>query len=496
MKKNKLITLLSTFSKKEMTRFGEFVQSPYFNKRIDVINLVQYLHNIYPNFTEKKCAQKKIFQEIYPTKIYNHSPLSLVFTYTFRLAKKFLNTEVYNTQPQVQSLNLLQAIHQKKQVPLYQKQFKKAQKTLEALPYRNNSFYQYQYEFTKIAELENQFNSWQGLTGNQLINVHSLDYFYISEKLRTACELKVRSEILQSPFNSPLLAPIIVAVQKDWKSYQKIPSIVVYYHLYNMLVEEDTKYYYKVLPIIEQHNTFFPRIELQEIYTYIQNYCIKQINKNKEEFMQELLNIYKIQLNRRFLHDAHGQLSEWHYKNIVTLGLRLEAVEWVNKFIESYKKDLQIECRANAYRFNRAAFDYHTGAYESVLKLLLNVEHSNVQYSLGTRWLLLRTYYELEEKDAFFSLCDSFRIYLQRHQLISDFKKKGNKQAIRFIRKLFQLKLTGSYKEPIKTTKKWLKLKQEIKDTKVLFNRKWLENKLLEMKNDEFGEGTKMDVLS
>jgi len=65
------------------------------------------------------------------TKIYNHSPLSLVFTYTFRLAKKFLNTEVYNTQPQVQSLNLLQAIHQKKQVPLYQKQFKKAQKTLE-----------------------------------------------------------------------------------------------------------------------------------------------------------------------------------------------------------------------------------------------------------------------------------------------------------------------------------------------------------------------------
>lgn len=478
LKKNKLITLLSTFSKKEMTRFLEFVQSPYFNKRKDVVYLIQYLHNIYPNFTPKKCEQKKVFQHIYPTKTYNQSLLALIFTYTFRLVKFFLSIEVYTTQSQGQSLNLLKAIHQKGQVSLYQKEFKKALEALEALPYRNNSFYQKKYEFSKIAELDNQFYSWQGLTGDRLIKVHSLDYFHIGEKLKTACELKVRSNILQSPFDSSLLTSIIAIIEKNWANYKTIPSIIVYYHLYNMLVKEDTKHYYKALPIIEENNVFFPRVELQEIYTYIQNYCIKQINKNNGVFMQELLNIYKIQLDNHLLHDEYGQLSEWHYKNIVTLCLRLEAIDWVDEFIEKYKEDLQAESQENAYRFNRAAFNYHNGAYESVLNLLLNVDYTNIQYGLGARWLLLRTYYELEEKDAFLSLCDSFRIYLQRNQLISNFKKEGNEQAIRFVRKLFQLKLTSRYQEQQKTTKECTKLKQELAETKAIFNRKWLENKL------------------
>lgn len=481
MKKNKLITLLSTFSKKEMTRFLEFVQSPYFNKRTDIIHLIQYLHKVHPNFTQKKCDQKKIFQQVYPNKPFIQSVLALIFTYTFRLAKKFLSIEIYNTQSQKQSLNLLQAIHQKGQVGLYQKQFKHAQDTLEALPYRNGAFYQKKYEFSKVAELDNQFQDWQNLTGERLIKVQSLDYFYIGEKLKTACELKVRSGILQSPFNSSLLTSVIATIENNWANYQTIPSIVVYYHLYNLLIKEEAEYFDKALPIIQQNSLFFPRTELQEIYTYIQNYCIKQINKNKGEFMQELLNIYKIQLDRRLLHDEQGQLSEWHYKNIVTLGLRLEAVDWVNEFIENYKNDLQAKSQENAYRFNRAAFDYHTGAYESVLELLSNVEYNNIQYNLGARWLLLRTYYELEEQDAFFSLCDAFRIYLQRNQLISHFKKDGNDQAIRFVRKLFQLKLSSPYQEKKKTAREWHKLKQELQETEAIFNRKWLEKKLFEL---------------
>ena len=214
-----------------MTRFLEFVQSPYFNKRTDIIHLIQYLHKIHPNFTQKKCDQKKISQQIYPNKTYIQSRLALIFTYTFRLAKKFLSIEIYNTQSQGQALNLLQAIHQKGQVALYQKQFKNAQETLEALPYRNSSFYQKKYEFSKIAELDNQFSAWQGLTGEKLIKVRSLDYFYVGEKLKTACELKVRSEILQSPFNSSLLTSVIATIENNWANYQAIPSIIVYLSL-------------------------------------------------------------------------------------------------------------------------------------------------------------------------------------------------------------------------------------------------------------------------
>lgn len=42
MKDSKLISLFSTFEKKEWRRFREFLESPYFNKRKDIVKLRLY----------------------------------------------------------------------------------------------------------------------------------------------------------------------------------------------------------------------------------------------------------------------------------------------------------------------------------------------------------------------------------------------------------------------------------------------------------------------
>ena len=52
---NKLIRLISSVSRKEMTRFREMAASPYFNKHQDTLGLVCYLSEIYPRFDEETC---------------------------------------------------------------------------------------------------------------------------------------------------------------------------------------------------------------------------------------------------------------------------------------------------------------------------------------------------------------------------------------------------------------------------------------------------------
>ena len=66
MNNNKLIRLLEKLDRREMTRFLEFVQSPYFNKHQDVIQLTSYLSQIYPDFSDKKCNREVIFRHLYP----------------------------------------------------------------------------------------------------------------------------------------------------------------------------------------------------------------------------------------------------------------------------------------------------------------------------------------------------------------------------------------------------------------------------------------------
>ncbi len=481
MLKNNLIILLQSFSKKEMTRFSEFSHSPYHNKHKDVQALVGYLQQIFPEFTAKKCHRAKIYKVLFPKQKHDQATLALLFTYAFRLAKTFLVVEQQQLDSVQKDIHLLQALRQKDQANLYEKTIKQAQTAITTPIFRGSPFYWQQYTLAKERDL--YFEPRSRKVAHTVIQEkqYFLDYFYLTEKLKDACELQVRSQILSVPFDVQFMDNILSSLKNDWQRYQNIPPIAVYYHLYRMLTEEDTAQYYQILPIIEQNSRFFPQKELKDIYTYIQNYCIKQINRSKEVFMEELLKIYKIQLAQHLLHDEKNQLSEWHYKNIVTLGLRLKERDWVNQFIQQYHTALPLENRENAYRFNRAAYAYHIGDYDTVLTLLLQVEYTNIQYSLGARWLLLRTYYELAESIAFFSLCDSFRLYLQRNQLIATFKKEGHEQAIRLVKKVFQLKLEVPYQKKDKTKKEKTKLQAEIIATNTVFNRSWIERKLNEI---------------
>lgn len=472
---------MKSFSKKEMTRFYEFVHSPYHNKHKEVQALVGYLHKIYPAFNDKKCHREKIFKVLFPKQVHHQANLALLFTYAFRLAKTFLIVERQQLATNQQAIFLLQAFRQKDQTEFYEKEIKKAQGILSNSTFKGSPFYWRQYELTKERDLYYEPRSRKVAHTIIQEKQNFLDYFYLAEKLKDACELQVRSQILRVDVEVQFIDTLLLTLKNNWQWYKTIPPIAVYYHLYRMLTEEGTTQYYQTLPIIEQNSRFFPRKELKDIYTYVQNYCIQQINNSNEPFMEELLKIYKIQLNRFLLQDEKEQLSEWHYKNIVTLGLRLKEQTWVDQFINQYKNALPSDNRENAYRFNRAAFAYDIGNYDEVLTLISKVEYTNIQYSLGARWLLLRTYYELEESNSFFALCDAFRLYLQRNQLIADFKKEGHEQAIRLAKRVFLLKLEMPYLKKNKAQNEITKLKAEISTTTTVFNRKWLEIKLDEI---------------
>jgi len=65
MKDSKLISLFSTFEKKEWRRFREFLESPYFNKRKDIVKLYQYIASLAPDFPEAKLNNAFVFKKYF-----------------------------------------------------------------------------------------------------------------------------------------------------------------------------------------------------------------------------------------------------------------------------------------------------------------------------------------------------------------------------------------------------------------------------------------------
>ncbi len=482
MLRNNFIKILNTFSRKEMTRFVEFSRSPYFNKHQEVGMLIDYLNKIYPDYNNQNCERAVIYKSLFPQQKHNQSHLALLFTYSIRLLDKFLIQEQFKENNPYHKVLLLRNLRQRKLYKYYEKTMTGFEKDLEESQFKNSTHYNMR--FLKASEADAYFTQRSKHEKDNSIQQkqNNLDNYYLAEKLRDACEMLVRSKILEVDYSTSLLESVISEVQKNIDYFETIPSISVYFHIYQMIVKEGHAEYFEALPVLQKYSSFFPKEELQNMYNYLQNYCIEQINKGERQFLKETFELFKDQLEKELLADENGFLDQWHYKNIVTTAIRLNEMVWVKQFIENFKERLHPEVVENAYTYNLASYYYSTEQFDEVLDLLVKVEYTDIQYNLGAKTLLLRTYYDLEENEALLSLTRSFKQYLNRNRLIPETRRKGMSNLIRFTNRACSIKANIGFDSASKSQKELKKLIEEIGTSGPIINQDWLDSKIDELK--------------
>ncbi len=474
---NKLTKLLSTFSRKELTRFNDFVHSPYFNKHQEIRGLVKYFDRIYPRFDEKNCNRRIIFKNLFPGKKHDQPKLAILFTYTQRLVQEFLIQEQIVQDNYLKDRLLLVGLRQKRQFNLYESKLSRTTKSLQSQPIRDSSFHQKEYHLAVEADYFYTRIRRKGRDQSLDQQLESLDHYYLAEKLKSAVEVQIRRKILKQDYINPMMNPVLSELEQHHDIYQDIPAIDLYYRIFLMITEKETHYYFDALTALRAKENCFPKEELATIYNYFQNYCIAQINDNKPSFLKEIFHLYQSQLQQALIIED-GYLPDMHYKNIVTTGIRLKELDWVKQFIEDYRVALRPAVRENAYSFNLASYYHAVGEYDQVLELLNQVEYSDFRYNLGAKALLLRTYFEQNSFEALYSLVDSFLQYLHRNELLADSRRIGYYHLFRLTRRVAQLKSNWPYWRQEKKAKEWSKLKEDMGHAPAIFNKAWLERSL------------------
>lgn len=481
MYQNKLIGLLQSFSRKEMTRFHELVCSPYFNKHRGVRQLVGILSRLHPNYNARNCDRSLLYLELFPGRAYDQSRLALLFTYTMRLANQFLVQEELGRRPEDKQVYLLRQLRQRAQNGLYLKTLKSTESGLETEEKRDKSYYRQR--FVLASESDNYYRqlsrSFEHDDSIQHKQIH-LDLYYISEKLSDACEMLMRSTILDVQYQTGLLESVLAELRANAKGYAGVPAVIVYFRIYEMYRNGTLGSYYTALEVVKAQQEYFAREEQYRLYAYLQNFCVAQINNNQFLYLRELFQLYKVLLANKLLFEEDN-LSQWRYKNIVTVALRLGENDWVWSFLHQYKGHLRKEVAENAFGFNLAAYYYSIGRLNKVLELLLQVEYTDLRYSLGARSLLLRTYFDLEEHEAFYSLYKSFKQYIQRNKSIEESRRKGFNNLLRYSKKAMQLKAKLAYQPKEKTLRLLEKLQEDVIKEYYIINKPWLLRKIEEI---------------
>ncbi len=468
MHKGKLISVCRLLTHSEMRQLCLFVQSPFHNRDPLVRKLVEYLFSLSPKYTDHALNRKIIFSQLFPGDPYDEKRLSYIVSATLKLMEDFLFIREKKKDAFDKTLALLRFYSRNKLDKHFHSVEQKARKLSEKMDWPDAGYFYNLYRLNEV--LNERFEQTRKRVYDESLQslMDHLDRFYVLNKLKYSCEMINRKAAVSGEYEMRLLDEILSLAQRD--PALDYPSLTAYYHVLQMLKDPDKVDAFKSLrQLLQQYAARFPVQEARDLYTYALNYCIIQINKGETGYLETVFALYREMLEKKIIF-IDGEISPWSFKNIVSVALRLEQLEWAESFVSRYIRYLAPTFRPNAYAYNMASIMYRRQQYKKALLLLQQVRFTDIYYSLDTRSLLLKIYYELNEREALLNHLETFRVYLIRNKLISDNMRRVYQNQVRWLRRLLR---TRSVEKT-----KWLL--SELEQTGQVADKSWLLAKFRE----------------
>ena len=440
MHNSKIYSVLQYFDKIEQNRLRKYIVSPYFNKNEALIQLFERLVRDINRPNGIELTKEKTWSELYADKPYDDVRFRKLCSDLLKLVEGFLAQEEYQKDSMHQANFLMEAVIKRKLSKLFQTCINTSNRLSKKYPFRAAEYFHHQYKFQSSRYALLAFETQRTQKSNIEEIIQHLDKFYLGEKLKLTCDMLSRKALGAHDYQNLFIEEITEYLSK--LPIDDAPPVEIYYQSYLTYTQpEKQEHYFKLKKLIQEHGDSFPSDELETLYGSLQNYCIKKVNLNaKKTFMKKSLDLYKELLKKQILL-TDGELSPWQFKNIVFNSLRLSEFEWTENFIKEYKPKLPAKSRESAVSFNLARLRFYQKNYEEVISLLSKVEYEDISYNLGSKTMLLATYYETDEIEPLYSLMDSFRAFIRRKKEKLPKRRIDNYlQLINFVKKLTKIR--------------------------------------------------------
>jgi hypothetical protein len=469
MTDNKLIELFQILSGPEKRECTNFLKSPYFNQRSDVLGLWEFLLlQKGKDFTQEAAWNAVYFDKNKPSE--QQIPFSNAnwrYLQSFLLAQieNFLAQRSFEKTPLMADLHLSSVFREKNHLKPIEFLLQRAEEKLEKIP-KHHAFFHHQYllEWEKYAAAESQ---GRDRTTNLAAVAKAFDIYTICGKLRHACLMESHKAVFQASYDDTFLPLLLQYLENS--DLLKEPTIALYYFCYKALQGGQSADFQQFKTEMANLPALFPDEERRALLLLAVNFCIRRLNSGEEKYANEALDFYEIGLQTGALLDK-GQLGRFAYKNIAALGLKLGKFDWVESFLKQYAPFLGEKYREAHYDYNLAKLFFSKKDYNRAMPLLARVDETDLLLNLDSRVMLLKMYYETEEWNALDALLTSFKIMLLRKKKVIGYHQVHYLNTLRYVQKLTNLRF--------KDKKAVLKLREEVEANKSVIEKVWILEKL------------------
>ncbi|MEM9824796.1 MAG: hypothetical protein AAF985_27165 [Bacteroidota bacterium] len=361
---SQLFLVLKSLDEKEQSQFDRFLHSPYFFRKApskELLHLWQYLRQGVEDEDVAYFERERVYGILFPEQPVIKSKLEKLMSELLQELKRFLLFEQVANQPADERDRLICWMTQAndRRLEKFFRQLHQKSKKLDSQTWGAAHFY-------KQFLLEGQISRYESLYNNRETDLnlpqthHYLDLYYLVQKLEYTFQLLARDLFIFPVENKESLGFLDTLIPALPKVYLEVPIVQLYLEAYYLLQyfyeEKGHVHYLNFQRLLEEQGADIPYQPLAALQTLHRSYVVAQYRKAPGLYLSPLFDLYQQHLSAGYLYQ-NDQIFPGTMANLVQVGLRSKAFDWVHCFLLNHKD------RIGGTLHPEVVFQYNLGQY-------------------------------------------------------------------------------------------------------------------------------------
>lgn len=471
-----LFPILKSISVEKRPLIYHFLRSSFTNPSANSerqIRLVQAIFECQDIEYSAIPDNQTLFSRVFGNHALDLKKLEKLRSLTLAQVKRFIAEEQRKSaEPEVmEQLRFATYMRINGQYDIFVSEIKKIEKKINQMPESIEKMYcafMKEYEVGYFKSIENNKKD----DSNVLQIVRALDNFYLSHRLHYELSFRQQQQFSNLVKDSVLFDAFPIDVYDQL--YQSKPVLIDLYHQLSRFFkagisdkQED------VAPVIfnfiQKNESILSKHVLRECLTCLINYYTRLINLGKTEYYNTLFMIQKISVERGYIYYL-DKIHAADFNAIVTIGLRLNELDWTWAFINTNKsRILNKRQSTEMLRFIHASYYFQKKDYKNTSRYLKET-FEELQFKTTARILELKLLFETQHPDLIKKL-NAAKVFFYRDVALPHVKKTAANKFIDYIK---QMSIPGTLNNQARLNKIMDKLNME----PIVAEKLWLIEKL------------------
>lgn len=494
MLKSSLLEIIRTFSKQELSKFEDFVRSPFFNKKENIDKLFLHIKKYSPSYENVNLEKEKVWKSLFQDTEYNYGIMKNLIFDLNKLAEQFVAELKYAKDKFKYNEYLMTALCDRELKKIYINKYKSFDPApdLKLIDENNllisdhinyvykmyylNFFYHHQYDQNyKVEDL-------QVIRDSCLITNFLIQLFTAFNDVAAINNFR-NTDIGNNPVTKfiDVISPSMESIIDSLKDTPAVnPSYLnIYYLMYRTFTEKTEEQYLEFKDAVFKLKDI-PKSNLQDLHFFILN-ALHIVKVEKLNGYKETIEVLDSLIEHNAILDIKNGMMPLHVFNKYILDCSfLKDTERLRSFTDRFISKLEPELRENSKNHVNFMISFINKEYDEALNYfsLLDIPYFTLKVSLRSQKAMCL--YETDNYEMFLNEFDNVKHFISNNKsLVDNFKLQLN-NIYSHIKRLFNLKQNYDRYE-------YFKLEKDIADTYknafLWFNEKLEEIEKLKVKS-------------